>query len=83
MERIIIWMNNCSAQNKNWALITFLVFIINSSATDIQEINFKYFEPGHRFMSADSFHHQVKLSMKKKNSIYNYLLQISFVRSER
>lgn len=37
-----------------------------------EEIVIKYFEPGHSFMSADSFHHQVELSMKRKKNVYDY-----------
>lgn len=60
---IKIWLDNCAAQNKNWTLFSFLAHIINSSdiATNVLEIY--YFEPGHSFMSADSFHHQVEQSL--------------------
>ncbi|CAG9829587.1 unnamed protein product [Diabrotica balteata] len=37
-----------------------------------QDITINYFEPGHTFMSADSFHHQVELSLKKKKKVYDY-----------
>lgn len=59
LEECVMWLDNCSSQNKNWALFSFLVYIINSDLVKIQKIQFNYFEPGHTFMSADSFHHQV------------------------
>lgn len=68
----IIWLDNCSAQNKNWCLLTFLIYIVNSEEIDANVINLFYFQPGHSFMSADSFHHQVELSMKKMGKVYDF-----------
>lgn len=59
LPEIILWLDNCASQNKNWALLTFLVFIINSEFIEATQIQLNYFEPGHTFMSADNFHHQV------------------------
>lgn len=64
--KIILWLDNCSSQNKNWCFLSFLVRIINSSEISANEIVVNFFEPGHTFMSAYSFHHQVELSLKKK-----------------
>ena len=71
-EEIIIWLDNCSAQNKNWALMTFLVFIINVPWTNLKMLSLKYFESGHTFMSADSFHHQVELKIEQKGVLNDY-----------
>lgn len=67
-----LWLDNCAAQNKNWALFSYFYFIVNSSLTMVEEVNLKYFEPGHTFMSADAFHHQVELSLKKKKKVYDF-----------
>ena len=69
-KHIIYWCDNCTAQNKNWCLLTTLVGLLNSAEQrlDREDITLKYFEAGHSFMSADSFHHGVELSMKRKNS---------------
>lgn len=56
---IVLWLDNCASQNKNWALLSFLVFIVNSNFIEATQIQLNYFEPGHTFMSADNFHHQV------------------------
>ena len=32
----------------------------------------KYFEPGHTFMSADSFHHKVELAMRQKKRVEDF-----------
>lgn len=69
VEHIVLWMDNCTAQNKNWALMTYLVHIVNSSDIQANKITIKYFEPGHTYMSADSFHHQVEQALQKKKSI--------------
>lgn len=69
---ITLWLDNCSAQNKNWCILTFLVDIINSHDIATTNIILRYFEPGHTFMSADSFHHLVEKNMHKKGKIYDF-----------
>lgn len=71
-EIVTIWMDNCSAQNKNWALFSFFVQIVNSKEVSLKSLTIKYFEPGHSFMSADHFHHQVELSMKKHKTVWDF-----------
>lgn len=73
-KEITIWCDNCAAQNKCWALFSFFVYIINSSEISAHRINIKYLQKGHTFMSADSFHHQVELSMKNRenSSVYDF-----------
>ena len=39
-------------------------------SADIIEVN--YFESGHTFMSADSFHRQVEKSLKKMKKVYDF-----------
>ena len=82
-EKIIVWLDNCGAQNKNWALMTFLVFIVNSPMTSMKEIYFKYFTSGHTYMSADSFHHQVELRIKANGTVNDYYEFISYVQSAK
>lgn len=64
-KEVCLWLDNCSSQNKNWCLYSFLVQMVNSSDIEATEICLHYFEPGNSLMSADSFHHQVELSLKK------------------
>lgn len=71
-KRITFWLDNCSSQNKNWGLFCFFVYIINCEDVSVQSIDVKYFEPGHTFMSADSFHHQVEMSLKKRGKVYDF-----------
>ncbi|KAG5885830.1 hypothetical protein JTB14_017200 [Gonioctena quinquepunctata] len=71
-QTVTLWLDNCSAQNKNWCMFSFLTYIVNSSEIAANKIHLKYFQAGHTFMSADSFHHQVELSMKKSGNIYDF-----------
>lgn len=71
-KKIVLWLDNCAAQNKNWTLITFIVYMVNSDEITAEEIELNYLETGHTFMSADSFHHQVELSMKRSKHIYDF-----------
>jgi len=69
---IVIWLDNCTAQNKNWCLFTFLVWLVNSDSVNVRTVELKYLEPGHTFMSADSFHSQVERSMKQRGKVYDF-----------
>ena len=62
------WTDNCSGQSKNWFLYTLLVNDANRINDTVNESVIKYFEPGHTFMSTDSFHHKVEQGMKKKKT---------------
>jgi len=72
IKTITIWLDICTGQNKNWSLFCFLVFRVNSSQTGSDSITLKYLEPGHTFMSADSFHHQVERSLTQKKKVYDF-----------
>lgn len=72
VKMFTMWLDNCSAQNKNWSLFGFLIHVINSKAIKANSIEFCYFEPGHTFMSADHFHHQVEESMNKMKKVYDF-----------
>lgn len=71
-KEITFWMDNCSSQNKNWALYCFFIYFINSENTSINSIKLKYLQTGHTFMSADSFHHQVEKSLKQKKKVLDF-----------
>lgn len=71
-HHVKLWLDNCAAQNKNWCLFSFFVYVINSDEVAAESIQLKFFEPGHTFMSADHFHHQVEKSMKQMNKVYDF-----------
>ena len=66
VKHFIFWVNNCSRQNKNWYLFTALANEVNIKDASLQTITLKYFEPGHTFTSADSFHHKVEQCVRQK-----------------
>ncbi|KAM9332804.1 uncharacterized protein KZ484_017945 [Pholidichthys leucotaenia] len=68
IKHAIYWVDNCTAQNKNWCLLTALVTMVNNSKTALEDVTLKYFEPGHTFVSADSFHCGVEKEMKKQSA---------------
>ncbi|KAL5259987.1 hypothetical protein ACHWQZ_G010188 [Mnemiopsis leidyi] len=54
---IAIWLDNCSGQNKNWTIFTTLACFMGERCEETPvTITLKYFEAGHTFMAADSFH---------------------------
>lgn len=71
---ITLWLDNCSAQNKNWNLMVLLALLINSPAIETHQINLKYLEPGHTYMSADSFHASIERTMKRvpRGEVYSF-----------
>ncbi|KAK9720024.1 hypothetical protein QE152_g22290 [Popillia japonica] len=73
-KHITLWLDNCSAQNKSWALFTFFVYLVcnHCDHVNLELLNIKFFEPGHTFMSADSLHHQVELQLKRKGKVYDF-----------
>ncbi|CAB0009766.1 unnamed protein product [Nesidiocoris tenuis] len=48
------------------------VSYVNSECIQAETITFCYFEPGHTFMSSDTFHHMIELSMKKQKFVYDF-----------
>lgn len=71
-KRIVLWLDDSYAQNKNWKFLTFLVYIVNSRDVEIESVEIFYFEAGHNCMSTDSFYHQVETSIKRKGKIYDF-----------
>lgn len=54
---------------------------MNSNEVLLDELVVKYFEPGHTFMSADSFHHNVEKFLKRAGKVYDFQDFVSAVRS--
>ena len=71
---VVIWMDNCSSQNKNWYLFTTMVRVLNgvNSLAGLQSVTFKYLETGHTFLSCDSFHGLVERRMRKLGKMFNF-----------
>ena len=76
----IFWLDNCSAQNKNWYLHTALLNEVNPEGGYASSVTLKYFEPGHTFMSTDNFHHQLEQCMRQKKNVKDFLDFVDVVR---
>lgn len=68
LKKITFWLDNCSSQNKNWNLFQHMILLVNSEI-QCEQIIFKYFEPGHTFMAADSFHAAVEAKMRHERVV--------------
>ncbi|KAF5281723.1 hypothetical protein FQR65_LT14563 [Abscondita terminalis] len=70
-KHVIFWADNCTAQNKNWTLYTSCVIFVNE-LWGPDTITFKYFEPGHSFMKADSVHGLIGKKWKHTPEVLDY-----------
>lgn len=70
-KHIIFWVDNCTAQNKNWVLFTACTIFVNQNWGP-ESITFKYFEPGHSFMKADSIHGQIGKKWNKTPEVLDF-----------
>ena len=72
-EKLMLWCDNCGAQNKNWTLHTALVLIVNSGHYNCKEVQIKYLEKERIFfMSADSFHAQVEKTINHHKNVWTF-----------
>ncbi|KAL3266636.1 hypothetical protein HHI36_010799 [Cryptolaemus montrouzieri] len=55
VKNIVLWADNCAAQNKNWTLFIACSILVDEEWGP-ETITFKIFEAGHSFMKADSVH---------------------------
>lgn len=67
-KHIIIWCDNCIAQNKNYILYNMLQMAFHDMHCTLS-ISLKYFESGHTFMSADNVHRSVEHEMKRMKNV--------------
>lgn len=49
-----------------------MVYAVNSPLTSTETVTVKFFEPGHTFMSADSFHHRIEKSLNSVKKVYDF-----------
>ena len=72
VKSITIWSDNCSTQGENWWFFTALAAAVNRPDSNFLTIRCKYFEPGHTFMPADSFHHLIEQGLKNAGKVQNF-----------
>ena len=71
-RHVVYYVDNCTAQNKNWCVITSLTNQVNTSDISAETITLKYPESGHTFMSADSVHAEVEKRMRQVKNVYDF-----------
>lgn len=69
---LLYYIDNCSGQNKNYALYTSLVAAANDPKLGAKKITLKFLEARHTFMSADQCHAKVERAMKKLVNVYDF-----------
>ncbi|CAM4699898.1 unnamed protein product [Leuciscus chuanchicus] len=79
----ILWVDNCSAQNKNWCLLSSLVCLVNGDTTSMEDITLEYFEKGHTFMSTDRFHHGVEQEIVLEEHFEDFVCVVSSSNSSK
>jgi len=65
------WMDNCSAQIKNWTIFSAVVAHVNSKSGP-QSVTFKFLLTGHTFMSADAFHAKVEKEVTSQTEFVRF-----------
>ncbi|XP_055627194.1 uncharacterized protein LOC129769139 [Toxorhynchites rutilus septentrionalis] len=72
LEKVTFWLDNCSNQNKNWNLFLYLTLLLNAKETTVKQLTLKFFESGHTFMAADSFHAAVEKAMRNGEPVCTF-----------
>lgn len=73
VRHLVLWADNCTGQNKNWCLFSNIISLMNDlSLESLHTVTMKYFEPGHSFMSADSFHARVEYAVRQMKNLFDF-----------
>ena len=83
IQEVILFADNCSAQNKNWTLFSAFPRMVNNPSIGITCISLKYLEPGHTFMAADSVHGSITTKLKSKSEVYDFQDYIELIEKSR
>ena len=70
IEKLVLIMDNCSYQNKNFFL--FATMVRACHILTFKKIELKYVEPGHSYMAADSINASISKYLKKHPNIFNF-----------
>lgn len=71
-EHIILWLDNCSGQNKNNILISAILSYINSSLCTTKTITLKYLISGYTYMAADGLHGKIEQAVRKMGNVEDF-----------
>lgn len=67
-EELILYADNCNAQNKNKILR-----IVNDVEVSVKVIKIEYLEPVHTYMSADSVHGSITKRINASGDLDDYI----------
>jgi len=70
VENVYIFSDNCSSQNKNFALTQYLYRIVTKNLYGIKNIIHRYPEPGHSFLPCDRAFGLIEKNRRKLERIY-------------
>ena len=71
VDKFVFWVDNCSGQNKNWALYSMFLKLVNMRGGGPSEITLKYLVPGHTHMQADSVHGHIEKKLRSTKDVYD------------
>ncbi|CAJ1084251.1 uncharacterized protein LOC122862640 [Xyrichtys novacula] len=66
VAHVVLWVDGCTVQNRNWCLLTTLVMAVNQPWSCTEDVTLKYFEPGHTFMRTECFHQRLEHEMERQ-----------------
>ena len=65
IEELIVWSDNCAAQNRNMAIIACYLWLLHNFKA-LKVINHKYLLKGHTHMEVDTIHSIIERAKKKQ-----------------
>lgn len=71
VETLYLFSDNCSSQNKNFALTQFLYIIVTKNMYGIKNIIHRYPEPGHSYQPCDRVFGSIK-KIEENLSVFTY-----------
>lgn len=70
VETVFIFTDNCSAQNKNNALMQYLYTLVTENLFGLKKIVHRYLEPGHSFLPCDRAFGSIEKNRRKLERVF-------------
>ena len=67
---LIVWADNCTAQQKNYLFFTTLIQAVNHFR--FKKITIKFLKRGHTAMKSDSVHAGIEREVRKRSNVYDF-----------
>lgn len=72
VENIILWLDNCTGQNKNWLLFSTILSYVNDPLNSCNSIVLNYLLTGHTYMAADGLHGKIEQMFRKMGDVQDF-----------